>query len=287
MLIVGTTGVESKKIPIVTVLLIIATVAFFVKSYALEITAYNDLTAGGSMRSSKVKAVQQFFDTWGFQISDFKNGEFHSVITNIFVHAGFAHILGNMLAFWAFAIALEELLGGLGFVVFYIGCGIISCISQGVFLMESDIPIVGASGAVAAMMGSYAVLLGYKAKVKVLIWFFGPRIINIPAPIFAGLWIFPQLIEVSEKGVVDGGGVALISHIAGFFVGGFIGAAMKKSFNSRICEQQDGTIAINSVEKNKQMDERELLDEILAMSPFSEVVETLARIFHLGIFSRL
>jgi len=272
MLIVGSSSVESKSIPIVTVILLILTVAFFLKSFGLEVVASNGL---GESQSESVEAIQDFYNMWGFQISDFSKGEYHSVFTNIFVHAGIAHIVGNMLAFWAFAIALEELFGGIGFIMFYIGAGVVACVTQGIFLMGSDVPIVGASGAVAGMMGAYAVLLGFRAKVKVLIWFFGPRIVHIPAPVFAGLWIFPQLVSISENGIVDGGGVALISHIAGFVIGAVVAVVVKPSFNSRICEQRDGSLSIKSKEKEVTLDEKEILDEVLAMRPFSEVVETL------------
>lgn len=274
MLIVGSSSINSNKIPIVTVMLMIATIAFFVKSYCLEVVAYNDLSGHGRS-AERFAELQEFFDFWGFQISDFKKGEFHSVFSNIFVHGGLMHIVGNMLAFWAFAIALEELFGGIGFILFYLGVGVASCIAQGIFLTGSDVPIIGASGAVAGMMGAYAVLLGYSAKVKVLVWFFGYRIIHVPAPAFACLWVFPQLIDISENGIVDGGGVALVSHIAGFALGAVIGLAMKPATKKRICEQADGSLSIKVKDKGATKQEQEILDEILAMRPFSEVVETL------------
>ena len=113
------------------VILLIVNVAFFLKSFSLDVVASNNL---GDSTAKSYGALQDFYNMWGFQISDFGKGEFHSVFTNIFVHGGIMHIVGNMLAFWAFAIALEELFSGIGFLAFYIFCGVISCVSQGMFL---------------------------------------------------------------------------------------------------------------------------------------------------------
>ena len=82
-------------------------------------------------------------------------------------------------------------------------------------------------------------------------------------------------MSISENGVVDGGGVALISHIVGFGVGAVVAAMVRPSFNSRISENSDGSLAIQARQKESVQDEQAILDEILAMRPFSEVVETL------------
>jgi len=277
MLIVGSSALESSKLPFVTIMLIVATIAFFLKGYCLEVVAINDLsgTGFGESRSARIDSVKDFYHFWGFQISDFKRGEFHSVFSNIFMHAGFWHLFGNMMAFWAFALALEEFFGSLGFLMFYLGTGVVACVSQGLFVMGSDIPIVGASGSVAAMMGAYAVLFGMGAHVKILIWFFGPRIINVPAPAFAAFWVFPQIISLTEHGVSDGGGVAIVSHVAGFGLGALIGLLMKPQANKRIVQNYDGSMKIKSNKPEDTQTEQQILDEILAMRPFSEVVETI------------
>lgn len=277
MLIVGSSAIDSSKLPFVTIMLLVATIAFFIKGYCLEVVVYNDLggTGFGETRTERVESIQDFYDFWGFQISDIGKGEIHSVFSNIFMHAGFWHMFGNMMAFWAFALALEEFLGSVGFLIFYLGTGVVACVSQGLFLTGSDIPIVGASGAVAAMMGAYAVLFGMGAHVKILIWFFGPRIVNVPAPAFAAFWVFPQLISLSENGVVDGGGVALISHVAGFALGAVIGLVMKPEANKRITQGSDGAMKIQSKNQKDTKSEQDILDEILAMRPFAEVVETI------------
>jgi membrane associated rhomboid family serine protease len=277
MLIVGSSAIDSSKIPFVTIMLLVATIAFFIKGYCLEVIVYNDLsgTGFGESRSARVESIKEFYNFWGFQISDFKRGEYHSIFSNIFMHAGFWHMFGNMMAFWAFALALEEFFGSVSFLVFYLGTGVVACVSQGLFLTGSDIPIVGASGAVAAMMGAYAILFGMGAHVKILIWFFGPRIVNVPAPAFAAFWVFPQLIDLSENGVSDGGGVALISHVAGFALGAVVGLVMKPEANRRITQDCNGTMKIKTKEKDATKSEKEILDQILAMRPFAEVVETI------------
>lgn len=286
-MIVGSSAVSSKTIPVVTLLLLVINVGVFMKSYMLEVAAYNDDSRisvsvneyGEAVltqtETEKDFALQEFFNLWGFQFSDLKNGEFHSIFSNMFVHGGVFHLLGNLLALWAFAIAMEELFGAIGFTFLYLGSGVVACLVQGFFMMESEIPIVGASGAVAGIMGAFTVLLGFKAYVKVLIWFMGYRVINVPAPVFAGIWLFPQLVSLSEHGVVDGGGVALLSHLAGFGVGAAVALIMAPQFKSRIKEKADGDLVIESNEPEEEMDEQKILDEILACRPFAEVVDTL------------
>jgi len=285
-MIVGSSAVSSKTIPIITLLLLIINVGVFLKSYSLEIAASNDesrisieVNEHGEAfleqsETEKDIALMDFFNLWGFQFSDLKNGEFHSVFSSLFVHGGLFHLVGNMLAFWAFAIAMEELFGAIGFTFLYFGTGVVACLMQGLFMMNSESPIIGASGAVAGVMGAFTVLLGFKAHVKVLIWFMGYRIVNIPAPVFAGIWLFPQLINLSENGVA-GGGVALISHLAGFGVGAAVALVMGKQLKSRISEQSDGNLVIEGKEEPEEADEKKILDEILACRPYTEVIDTL------------
>ena len=286
-MIVGSSAVSSKTIPIVTLILLVINVGIFMKSYMLEVAAVNDDSRvtievnefGEAMiaqtETEQDTALQDFFNLWGFQFSDLKNGEFHAIFTNMFVHGGIFHLLGNMLALWAFAIAMEELFGAIGFTFLYIGTGVVACLTQALFMMNNELPIIGASGAVAGVMGAFVVLLGFKAQVKVLIWFMGYRIVNIPAPVFAGIWLFPQLISLSEHGVVDGGGVAILSHLAGFGVGAAVAMFVAPQFKSRISEKSDGNLVIEGNQEEEVVDEAKILDEVLACRPFAEVVETI------------
>jgi membrane associated rhomboid family serine protease len=136
------------------------------------------------------------------------------------MHGGFMHIIGNMLFLWIFGDNLEDEMGHVGFLLFYLVCGVLAALSQWVVDPDSLIPTIGASGAIAGVMGGY-LLLYPKAKVDVLlilIVFF--RIFPIPAWIMLGLWFALQLFNGIASDP-DLGGVAYWAH-AGGFVFGFI-----------------------------------------------------------------
>ena len=142
----------------------------------------------------------------------------HSFVTSMFLHGGFWHIAGNMLFLWIFGDNLEDVMGRLGFLAFYIASGLGAAALQMLSEPGSNVPMVGASGAIAGVMGGY-LLLFPKARVDILIIlviFF--RIFPIPAWVMLGLWFALQL--VSGIGATPGtGGVAYWAHAGGFIVG--------------------------------------------------------------------
>lgn len=147
-----------------------------------------------------------------------------TLITSLFFHAGFAHLLGNMLYLWVFGNNIEDRLGHIRFVFFYLLCGIIATFGHILTAFNSRIPVIGASGAISGVLGAYLVLYP-RAKVLVLIpLFYIWRIARISAGWFLLFWIILQffygttsLALMSESG--RGGGVAWFAHIAGFFAG--------------------------------------------------------------------
>ena len=211
-----------------------------------------------------------FLDGYGFQMSDFANGDFLSIFTSIFVHVGLIHIAGNLIAFWAFGVALEQLFGSLKFTLFYLACGVIGGVAQGLCDVNSAIPIVGASGAVAGTMGAYVVLFGVLGKVKFLVH---GMLIDIPAPIFALCWIGSQVMEASTAGTAAGG-VAIVAHLAGFGAGGLIGFIFKSEFQDRITSEK-GDLKIEDKKAAVPLQEEEILAQLLEFHPFSNVIEAL------------
>ncbi|MGB0439530.1 MAG: rhomboid family intramembrane serine protease, partial [Paracoccaceae bacterium] len=140
------------------------------------------------------------------------------LVTSQFLHGGFMHIAGNMLFLWIFGDNMEDEMGHVGFLIFYLICGVFAALAQWVEEPYSLIPTIGASGAIAGVMGGY-LLLFPKAKVDILlilIVFF--RIFPIPAWIMLGLWFALQLGNglISDP---DLGGVAYWAHAGGFVVG--------------------------------------------------------------------
>ena len=141
-----------------------------------------------------------------------------SLITSIFLHAGFWHLAGNMLFLWIFGDNMEDEMGHLGFLVFYLACGAAADLAQWAAEPWSPIPTVGASGAIAGVMGGY-LLFFPKAKVDILIFLVVfIRIIPIPAWIMLGLWFALQLFSGIGADAAEGG-VAYWAHAGGFVIG--------------------------------------------------------------------
>ena len=143
---------------------------------------------------------------------------YFTLITSMFMHGGWAHLLGNMLFLWVFGDNIENRIGHLRYLIFYLVCGIIASLSH-VLLAGSDalIPSLGASGAISGVMGGYLLLFPSR-RVRVMM---GRGIGEVPAFVALGIWIVFQVI--SQMGVLGGeqggGGVAYAAHIGGFIAG--------------------------------------------------------------------
>jgi membrane associated rhomboid family serine protease len=145
-----------------------------------------------------------------------------TLVTSIFMHANLWHILGNMIFLWAFGKSLEDAMGHWKFFSFYMLCGIVAGIIQMYFTQYSRIPVVGASGAIAGIMGAYLLKFprAYIHTVIVLVVFFTTT--EIPAWFFVIYWFGTQLLSVYTlltTTQVASGGVALFAHIGGFLTG--------------------------------------------------------------------
>ena len=140
-----------------------------------------------------------------------------TVFTSMFLHGGWLHLIGNMLYLWIFADNIEDSMGHGRFVVFYLLCGIAAALAQALPAPGSEIPMVGASGAISGVLGAY-LILHPRAHVLVLVPLgFFSQITRLPAVLVLGLWFLLQLI--SEIGAPLGAGVAFRAHIGGFMAG--------------------------------------------------------------------
>ena len=152
-----------------------------------------------------------------------------TLFSSTFLHAGWMHLIGNMLYLWIFGDNVEESMGIIRFTIFYFLCAISAGLLQVIANPVSFTPMVGASGAIAGVLGSYLVLFP-KANVKVFIWIiFFIRTINVPAWIVLGVWIMIQFISLPESlHNQSGGGVAYFAHIGGFLAGAILTLIFKK-----------------------------------------------------------
>lgn len=144
-------------------------------------------------------------------------GDFITIFTSMFMHAGWLHIIGNMLYLWIFGDNVEDRFGHLKFLIFYMVCGFVAVFAQMAVDPNSTIPSLGASGAIAGVLGAYIFMFPL-ARVLVLMGFI---IIPLPALIVIGLWIVLQFFS-GIGSIVDTtqeGGIAYMAHIGGFFTG--------------------------------------------------------------------
>ena len=141
-----------------------------------------------------------------------------TVVTAMFLHGGWLHVLGNMLNLWIFGDNVEDRLGHVRYVLLYFAGGIAAALAQVAIAPDSRIPMLGASGAIAAVLGAYLVLY---PRASVYTWiplFLG--IVPIPAVVWLGLWFLLQLTSgVASLGAESGGGVAFFAHVGGFVAG--------------------------------------------------------------------
>ncbi|MED5316114.1 MAG: rhomboid family intramembrane serine protease [Candidatus Neomarinimicrobiota bacterium] len=154
--------------------------------------------------------------TFGFVPAEFN---VITIITSMFIHGGLAHIVGNMWFLWLFGDNVESVLGHLKYFMFYMVCGIGAALGQFLISPSSQVPMIGASGAIAGVLGAYMIQFP-KARVHILVIFIFITTIAVPAQIVLGLWFLMQLSGgLGTLGVDTTGGVAWFAHVGGFISG--------------------------------------------------------------------
>jgi membrane associated rhomboid family serine protease len=164
-----------------------------------------------------------FINAWAFVPARFAanpGGQAITIFTAMFMHGGWMHLLGNMLFLWIFGDNVEDRFGRLKFLLFYLLTGIAATFAQFALAPRSPVPNVGASGAIAGVLGAYILMFPH-ARVNVLL---GRQVVAMPAIVVLGFWIAVQLFSgvgtIGHTGESAGtGGVAYMAHIGGFFTG--------------------------------------------------------------------
>lgn len=149
---------------------------------------------------------------------------YYPLITGIFLHGGLFHLISNMWALWIFGDNVEDLMGHSRFLIFYLICGVIANFTHFIFNASSPIPAIGASGAIAGIMGAYLIMFPYSRIVTLIPLFFIPFFIDIPAILYLLVWFLTQIYSGAVHTLIDGrlaGAIAWWAH-----VGGFIGGAV-------------------------------------------------------------
>src|SRR5262245_16641220 len=171
------------------------------------------------------RALQSFINAWGVVPREYSSGLdlppriplpfWSTLITSMFLHGGWGHLGGNMLFLWIFGDNIEHRLGHLRFVLFYFACGLAASVAHILFNIGSNVPAVGASGAISGVLGGY-LLMFPKNRVYVVTW---GGVMAVPAIFMLGLWIITQVISGAFSDETTGGGVAYMAHIGGFVAG--------------------------------------------------------------------
>jgi membrane associated rhomboid family serine protease len=198
---IGDDNSQRRSFPMVTVVLIAINVAVFLL----------ELSQGDA-----------FIEQWAFIPARFNAdpaGQAHTVMTAMFMHGGWMHLFGNMLYLWIFGDNVEDRLGPARFTIFYLLAGLAATFAQYAVNPASNIPNVGASGAIAGVLGAY-LLLFPKTRVDVLL---GRQVVAMPAWIVLGFWVVLQAFSgvgsIADTQTADTGGVAYMAHVGGFVAG--------------------------------------------------------------------
>jgi membrane associated rhomboid family serine protease len=199
--------------PVFTILIIMINCGIFGYEMAL------------SFESSTV--LDAFIRKWGFVPAELNRAiggsSLVTLFSSMFLHGGYLHLGGNMLFLWVFGDNVEDELGHVNFLAFYLLAGVAGTFAQFLFTPNSTVPLIGASGAIAGVLGSYMLLHPTAKVLTAVIFIFFIRLIYLPAWILLGFWLFLQLLQgTASIGMqASGGGVAWFAHIGGF-VAGFI-----------------------------------------------------------------
>jgi len=195
----GDASRRTSRIPIVTTLIIIANVLVFV----LELQGGN-----------------AFVHRWALVPNRIMHGRaLITVVTSMFLHGSWMHIIGNMVFLWAFGPKIEDAMGGGRYLVFYFAGGLVAMMAQMAADPFSRIPNLGASGAIAAVMGAFIVTFP-RDRIRTFVFFLILfRVTYIPAVVLIGFWFLIQLFDAGSVAQLHSGGVAYLAHVGGFLFG--------------------------------------------------------------------
>lgn len=206
--------VRSERFPIITLALILANVLVF----------FHELSLG----PSGLEAFVQQYGVVPYRLAAMSDGAAGqgaafgvSMFTSMFLHGGWVHLISNMWFLWIFGDNVEDRLGRLKYLLFYLVCGVLSALAHTLFNRGSTMPTVGASGAISGVLGAYIMLFPMARIMTLVPIFFFIHFVEIPAVVFLGVWFLIQLLsQVSSIGLAEEvQSVAWMAHIGGFIAG--------------------------------------------------------------------
>ena len=207
----------SGKFAFVNIGLILANIAVFLYQITLTPHAFKTFVTANAMVPARIPALLSGYGT--------PEAAFLPLVTSMFLHAGIAHILGNMLFLWIFGDNVEAAFGHLRYLLFYFVCGVGAGLMHIAFNLNSQIPALGASGAISGVLGAY-IILEPRNRILTLVFIF---LVRVPAVVVLGLWFVLQFLSgIGSLGTTANGGVAVWAHIGGFLLGLLITLAVRR-----------------------------------------------------------
>lgn len=197
--------IRSRHFPIMTWLILGTNALVFYYELSLSGPDLNRFTQAFALLPSRMGSAPAWYS--------------FSIFTSMFIHAGWFHFLSNMWILFIFGDNVEDRMGSLSFLIFYLLSGLAAALLQTLLFANSNIPVLGASGAIAGVLGAYIFLYPAARVVTLVPLFFFFSLINVPAMIYLGFWFISQLFSGLASIGAAGGGVAWWAHIGGFLVG--------------------------------------------------------------------
>jgi membrane associated rhomboid family serine protease len=195
----GDVSRHTRRFPVVTLLIIVANAYVFLR----ELVEGNAFVRHWAVIPIRIEYGQHWI----------------TLVTGTFLHAGWLHIAGNMIFLWAFGPVIEDAMGRFRFLAFYLAGGVVAMLAQVAGSPFSRIPCLGASGAIAAVMGAFIIMFP-RDRIRSLVWILiFIRITYIPAALLIGVWFLIQLWDLGGVAEVQSGGVAYLAHVGGFLFG--------------------------------------------------------------------
>jgi len=201
----------SNTFPVVTITIIVLNIVVFILQMLSSADGRQIVYAYGAIPHNIVtmQATQPIHPTF-------------TLFTSMFMHGGLFHIFGNMLYLWIFGNNIEDRLGHIRFILFYLFCGIAAAVSHALITPSSTVPMIGASGAISGVFGAYLLLFPYARIHTVIFLGFFVQTIQIPALIVIGFWAIIQVVNgLTAQVVQNQGGIAWFAHVGGFIAGLF------------------------------------------------------------------
>ncbi|MES1213446.1 MAG: rhomboid family intramembrane serine protease [Singulisphaera sp.] len=261
--------VDTRTLPVVGIALVGINVLVFcaMVGAAIDYSPPRKRAKGSKPHGGVVAAIEGFdrapqsravLFRYGLAPQDLQKNHFQGLVTYMFVHGDFMHLLGNMIVLWAFVSTLEHAMGAGIFLVCYLLWGILAGLAHAAMHWGSGVPLVGASGAIAGVIGAYWVAAGARTRIRTLIWIIRPRIYMIPAGAFVAFWIFCQIDGVTQSSA-GASGIAWYAHLGGFVAGVGTMLLMRGHTARRLVLSRHGTTEF--VERPKNTGRRSAADE--------------------------